>query len=145
MVFGLPCPCPRSTRAPCGVRAGLLALPWVGARPAPPLGDTWRLGYLPLRWVRPEHHGELGLACQGRPTRPARHVARPSAWAALHVHLHQDPMVMARCQDPIRLGPAPRPNGNGFCGGPKSNGSCLKTQFAWVLTRTQIISVINIL
>jgi hypothetical protein len=24
---------------------------------------------------------------------------------------------MSRCQDPIRLGPAPKPNGNGSCSG----------------------------
>jgi len=34
---------------------------------------------LPLRWVRPEHHVTLGLACLN--SRP--HVGTPSAWAAL--------------------------------------------------------------
>jgi hypothetical protein len=37
------------------------------------------------------------------------------------------------------------PNGNVSCVGPKSNGSYLRTQFAWVLVRTQIICVINII
>jgi len=52
----------------------------------------------------------LGLDCQGL----ACHMARPGAWAALPGRLRQDPMVMGRCQDPIHLGPMPRPNGNGF-------------------------------
>jgi len=63
------------------------------------------------------------LSCQGRTTKPACHMARPGSWAALHVRLRQDPMVMSRCQNPIRLGPTPRPKGNGSCAGSKSNGS----------------------
>jgi len=65
---------------------------------------------LPLHWVKPECHVALGLDCQGL----ACHMARPGAWAALPGRLRQDPMVMGRCQDPIHLGPMPRPNGNGF-------------------------------
>jgi len=38
---------------------------------------TW--ADLPLRWVRPEHHVALGLACLN--SRP--HVGTPSAWADL--------------------------------------------------------------
>jgi hypothetical protein len=34
-----------------------LPLPWAGAKPAPPRGDTWRLGCLPLRWVRSNGNG----------------------------------------------------------------------------------------
>jgi hypothetical protein len=37
-----------------------------------------------------------------------------------------------------------RPNNNVSCARPNSNGSFLKTQFAWVLAKTQIICVINI-
>jgi hypothetical protein len=126
----LDCPALALGQPECHVALGLACSALGGSQARAPTWGHWHLGYRPLRWVRLERHEALGLACQGRPTRLARHVARPSAWAALHVRLRQDPMVMARCQDPIRLGPTPRPNGNGFCGGPKFNGSCLKTQFA---------------
>jgi hypothetical protein len=51
-------------------------------------------------------------------------MARSGTWPALPGHLRQDPMVMGRCQDRIRLGPTPRPNGNGSSVGPHGNGSC---------------------
>ena len=34
-----------------------LPLPWEGAKPATPRGDTRRLGCLPLRWVRSNGNG----------------------------------------------------------------------------------------
>ena len=69
----------------------------------PPRGDTWRLVCQPLRT-----------------TRPARHVTRPNTWAVMPMHLYQDLIVMGHCQDPIRLGPALGPNGNGSCDGPNA-------------------------
>jgi len=60
---------------------GLASLTMGVAKPAPPRRGSWRLGYLPLRWVRPGCHVALELAC------------------------------------PV----------------PRANGSCVRTQFSWVL------------
>jgi len=60
-------------------RWGWLSLPWAWARPAPLLGDTWRLGCLPLRWVRPKYHMALKLACPCN----RREIAYPPTWGHL--------------------------------------------------------------
>jgi len=44
-------------------RWGWLPLPWAGAKPSPPCGDTWRLGCFLFCGVRPVRQVTLGLAC----------------------------------------------------------------------------------
>ncbi|KAL9393853.1 hypothetical protein Peur_013138 [Populus x canadensis] len=69
------------TRTPRGADAGL-PLPWVRGRLASPREDTWRLGCLPLQWVRPEHHVVLGLACPclGQESGPRPPMRIPGTW-----------------------------------------------------------------
>ena len=64
-----------------GAEAGL-PLSSAGGRPTSTRGDICRLGCLTLRWVRPEHHMALELACPcpGRESGPYPRVGTPSTW-----------------------------------------------------------------
>ena len=57
---GAACPCASSDPS---ARWRWFPLPWVGAKPPPPHGVTWRLDCLPFCWVKPTRHVMLGLAC----------------------------------------------------------------------------------
>jgi hypothetical protein len=68
---------------PYGTPSVWAACPCTGLDRAPRV-ETWSLSCLPLRWVRPERHVVLGLAClcPGRKSGLRPHMGTPGTWAA---------------------------------------------------------------
>jgi hypothetical protein len=117
------------------------------------------LGINPTSWVkttpqptwvrpRPKDHPTWVRTCPA----PNNLIGHGRVQVHLHVrcgHVHAQPNIGSGRDQVLRWTQcswfSARPNNNVSCARPNSNGSFLKTQFAWVLAKTQIICVINIL